>query len=125
MFIHSHSSSQLNQVDATLLACAKGSAEWDSLQNLRSDLTELLELTRESLCELGGSSGGGRNDDKTIEDDDDDLDPFADEMNLFMAEIQKEDISDDNKATSTTTSADEKFKILKVYFLFKIFRQPA
>lgn len=64
---------QLQQVNDAL-RLSNSDTERSSLQNLRSDLTELLQLTRETLQEHQTPN----------------TDPFADEMSLFMAEISKD-----------------------------------
>lgn len=56
-----------------------------SLENLKCDLEEILNLTRETLNELKKPSNVGVDDGNADEDDDDD--PYAQEMAIFMAEI--------------------------------------
>lgn len=79
------------------------------MQNLRSDLQELLDLTNETLHEqTGGEISKNR-------DPDDDEDPLADEMSLFMREIQAIDRT--VPATASEEQEDDKvdaFNKLKV-----------
>lgn len=56
-----------------------------SLENLKCDLEEILNLTRETLNELKKPSNVGVDDGNADEDDDDD--PYAQEMAIFLAEI--------------------------------------
>lgn len=71
----------------------------ESLQNLRSDLQELLDLTKETLHEqTGGEISKNR-------DPDDDDDPLAGEMSLFMREIQE--IDGLASVTKSTDDAEE------------------
>lgn len=76
---------QLIQVDKTIASCTDAT-QIDSLQNLKNDLTELLDLTEEQLTEL--DSGQSNND------------PFEDEMKLFLSEIRNvegaDEVSDDD-----------------------------
>lgn len=84
---------QLQQViDA--LRLSKSDTERSSLQNLHSDLTELLQLTRETLHEHQTPN----------------TDPFADEMSLFMAEIGKEE----DPSLSATSTSDKRLQNIKV-----------
>lgn len=81
---------QLTQVDETLKNC-KSDAERESLENLRCDLHELLELTRETLREQTGQlSNHCKKDDLSNDGEDGDIDddPYAHEMALFMSEIK-------------------------------------
>lgn len=90
---------QLQQViDA--LRLSKSDTERSSLQNLHSDLTELLQLTRETLQEHQTPN----------------TDPFADEMSLFMAEIGKEA---DPSSTSTSVKRLQNIKVNIFYFYTK------
>lgn len=75
---------QLIQVETALASC-KASAEWDSLDNLKRDLTELLELTEEQLNELDNGVDGAAS-----------TDPFEDEMQLFLSEIRNADQADNS-----------------------------
>ncbi|XP_037035733.1 zinc finger CCCH-type with G patch domain-containing protein [Bradysia coprophila] len=74
---------QLIQVEKTIALCTDPTQR-DSLENLRKDLTELLDLTKEQLNELGSGQS---------------TDPFEDEMKLFLSEIrsveQSEDVAED------------------------------
>lgn len=74
---------QLTQVEATISSCTD-KAQIDSLENLKNDLTELLDLTIEQLDELDSGQTA---------------DPFEDEMKLFLSEIrdaEQPDATDDN-----------------------------
>lgn len=89
---------QLAQVDETLKLC-KSEAERESLENLKCDLNELLELTRDTLreqtdqsskrCKRDDASNDGNGDDGgDVENEKDDIgDPYKAEMALLMAEI--------------------------------------
>ena len=66
--------------EALKLISDNGSAERDSLENLKSDLTELLQLTQETLNE------------QTI----------SDEMKLFMSEINDDNEDDHDKDDEVT-----------------------
>lgn len=91
---------QLSQVGEALKVCTNDS-EKASLENLRCDLQELLDLTRETLNEPKGTT---KADDECRNDNEDDVDdPYAQEMALFMAELNKCESSaanDDNKVES-------------------------
>lgn len=103
---------QLSQVNEALRVCTSDT-ERASLENLKCDLEEILNLTRETLNELngssnggsgsgsGGSGGGGGGDDENVDEYDDD-DPYAQEMAIFLAEIN--DCDDDNGNTSKSTA---------------------
>lgn len=72
----------MSQVGEAIKVC-ETDEEKSSLENLRSDLQELLDLTRETLNEQQkGSSAEGA----STNDDDD---PFGQEMALFMSEINE------------------------------------
>lgn len=92
---------QLQQViDA--LRISKSDTERSSLKNLHSDLTELLQLTRETLQEHQTPN----------------TDPFADEMSLFMAEIGNE-VDPSPSATSTSNKRLQSIKVNIIYFFIK------
>lgn len=63
---------QLVQVETTIASCTDAT-QIESLENLKKDLTELLDLTEEQLNELDSGQTS---------------DPFEDEMNLFLSEIR-------------------------------------
>lgn len=101
---------QLSQVGETIKVC-ETDEEKSSLENLKSDLQELLDLTRETLNEQHkGSSAEGA----STNDDDD---PFGQEMALFMSEI--------NESESQSAAFDQnenannedvhKFKVCTLY----------
>lgn len=73
-------------MEATIASCTDPT-QIDSLDNLKKDLTELLDLTEEQLHELDNDDGQS-------------TDPFEDEMKLFLSEIRDvehaDDQSDDN-----------------------------
>lgn len=56
------------------------------MENLKSDLVELLELTTETLVEQENENNGTC---RAVPTDDDD--PFANEMQLFMQAINKDE----------------------------------
>lgn len=66
-----------------------------SLENLKCDLQEILDLTRETLNELQGPSN-------TNEELNDEEDPYAQEMAIFMAEL--------NECRSSTSKATDNLK---------------
>lgn len=68
-------------MEATIASCTNPS-QIESLENLRKDLAELLELTTEQLNEL--ASGPQES-----------TDPFEDEMKLFLSEIRSVEREDD------------------------------
>lgn len=83
-----------------VIAISSG-VELESLQNLRSDLQELLDLTNETLHEqTGGEISKNR-------DPDDNADPLASEMSLFMREIQEIDSVMSSTAESPHEEPDE------------------
>lgn len=74
-------------MNQALQACTSD-IERASLENLKCDLEEILNLTRETLNELKKPSNvGGVDDANADENDDDDDDPYAQEMAIFLAEI--------------------------------------
>lgn len=114
---------QLAQVDETMKKC-KSDAERESLENLRCDLHELLELTRETLREQTGQlSNHCKTDDLPNDDEDGDIDddPYAHEMALFMSEIknceEKTELTDEG--TSKRCSIEDKTQQI-VFNKFKV-----
>lgn len=107
-------------------AC-QNDTEKASLENLRLDLTELLELSRETLREQTGqtSSGNGNDDGADLDDiqcDGEDTnvnseDQFAKEMALLIAEINKESVgsTSDEGISSGQTSVDPSMEILNKF----------
>lgn len=75
----------MSQVSEALKVCATDT-ETASLENLKCDLQELLDLTRETLNESKGASTSQAGDDLSNEDEDD---PYVKEMALFMAELKE------------------------------------
>ncbi|XP_011332346.2 zinc finger CCCH-type with G patch domain-containing protein isoform X2 [Ooceraea biroi] len=75
---------QLSQVDTTLSATPKG-PDRDNLLSLKSDIEELISLTRESLRSLEGNEDK-KNDDEEFDEEEDPLDK---EYALFKAELEK------------------------------------
>lgn len=71
------------QVEATIASCTDPT-QIASLENLKKDLAELMDLTKEQLTELDSGQS---------------TDPFEDEMKLFLSEIssveQTEGVDDD------------------------------
>ncbi len=61
-------------MEVTIASCTDPN-QIESLENLRTDLTELLDLTKEQLNELDS-------------EDVPSTDPFEDEMKLFLSEIR-------------------------------------
>lgn len=78
-----------------------------SLENLKCDLQEILDLTRETLNELQGPSN-------TNEELNDEEDPYAQEMAIFMAELNEcrssTSKTTDNSKNQTPNEVD-KFKV--------------
>lgn len=98
-------------MNETLKNC-KNDGERESLENLRCDLRELLELTRETLREQTGQLANHyKKDDLSNDDEDGDIDddPYAHEMALFMSEIkscdEKTELTDEG--TSKRCSIDD------------------
>lgn len=110
---------QLSQVSEALKVCTNDT-ERASLENLKCDLEEILELTRETLNELKGPSNPSTTCEPPKNDEED---PYAQEMAIFLAEIN-------NFESSTSKSADnlseqvakemEKFKVIFEYISFQI-----
>lgn len=94
---------QLSQVDVTLSATSIG-PDRDNLLSLKSDIEELISLTKESLQNLEEHGTINKN---TDENSDDETENVLDkEYALFKAEV--ENFSDDSKSTkldNTTTAA--------------------
>lgn len=97
---------QMSQVIEALKVCTNDT-EKASLENLRCDLQEILDLTRETLHEQEGPSKAG----ETNHNDDDVDDPYAQEMALFMAEL--EDCDGPSTSNDKPIQSDEmvKFKV--------------
>ncbi|KMQ88384.1 zinc finger ccch-type with g patch domain-containing [Lasius niger] len=94
---------QLSQVDTTLSATPIG-PDRDNLISLKSDIGELISLTKESLQNLEGDSTINKNRDENSDDKPENL--LDKEYALFKAEL--ENFSDDSESTkldSTTTAA--------------------
>lgn len=81
-----------------------------SLENLKCDLQEILDLTRETLNELQGPSN-------TNEELNDEEDPYAQEMAIFMAELN-ECRSSTSKATDNSKNQTEvSVDTIYIYFM--------
>lgn len=78
-----------------------------SLENLKCDLQEILDLTRETLNELQGPSN-------TNEELNDEEDPYAQEMAIFMAELN-ECRSSTSKATDNSKNQTDAFKVYNIH----------
>lgn len=79
-----------------------------SLDNLRCDLQEILDLTRETLNELKGNT----NTEDDAQNDDNEDDPYAQEMALFMAQINDTQPNSSNEAHHSAKDVEvEKFKV--------------
>lgn len=76
-----------------------------SLENLKCDLQEILDLTRETLIEWRGATNA-------CEETKEEEDPFAQEMAILMAEINNGETSKtmENTRNQTPTEMD-KFKV--------------
>lgn len=94
---------QLSQVNQALQVCTNDT-ERASLENLKCDLEEILNLTRETLNELKGPSNNGSGGDEENADEDDDDDPYAQEMAIFLAEINDCDGGNGSGSCSGSTS---------------------
>lgn len=77
-----------------------------SLENLQCDLQELLDLTRETLNEQNGTTSA--DDDSRNNDEVDD--PYAQEMALFMAEMNEFEANANNDKKPPTDEL-AKFKV--------------
>lgn len=100
---------QLLQVSEAIKVCSNDT-EKASLENLKCDLQEILDLTRETLNELQGPSNAP-------EELNDEEDPYAQEMAIFMAELNECGSSTSNKTTmdnskNQTPNEVEKFKVM-------------
>lgn len=84
----------MSQVSEAMKVCSNDT-ERASLENLKCDLQEILDLTRETLNELQGPSN-------TNEELNDEEDPYAQEMAIFMAEL--------NECRSSTSKATDNSK---------------
>lgn len=89
------------------------------MENLKCDLNELLELTRETLKEQTGQPAKN-NEDEAIDDDGDAIshDPFVKEMELFMSEIkncESKDSAIDEHMSSGQTSEDVSMDLLNKF----------
>lgn len=90
-----------------------------SLENLKCDLQEILDLTRETLNELQGTSN-------TCEELNDEDDPYAQEMAIFMAAINNCETNTTENIKNQTPNELDKFKVfiethfLPTKFLWKI-----
>lgn len=100
------------------LKVCKSDKEKLSLENLKSDLKELLGLTQETLQEQNVSTTNTASASYNLKD------PFAYEMDLFMAEISKETENEPSTASanyspstsfkSATKSVNKKLDDIKV-----------
>lgn len=106
---------QLTQVSEALKVCTNDT-ERASLENLKCDLQEILDLTRETLNELKGTSN-------VCDGPSEETDPFAREMAILMAEINEfatnaiaASKSTENDSDQTSCSEVDKFKV-KFFFI--------
>ncbi|KAL0117440.1 hypothetical protein PUN28_010344 [Cardiocondyla obscurior] len=98
---------QLLQVETTLSTTSAGS-DRDNLLSLKSDIVELISLTKENLQGLEGDVEKKNNDDNPYNEQEDLLDR---EYALFKAEIEKSsDDSDDKQEGSTVTTTSDTIK---------------
>lgn len=135
---------QLAQVDDAMKNCTND-AEKASLENLKCDLHELLDLTRETLREQIQPKTEDANEDNGIDEEDDgnenyvpdgvndnenygksgtdrngqgtseSSDPLANELALFMSEIQAFESSPESRETNKSISSQlEKFEKVRV-----------
>ncbi|KAL6255020.1 hypothetical protein P5V15_013354 [Pogonomyrmex californicus] len=93
---------QLSQVNITLSTMPKG-LDRDNLLNLKSDIEELIFLTKESLQNLE------RNVEYNIEDSDD-PDDFLDRECVLLKTKQKKSSDDEDKQDNVTVSASDSIK---------------
>ncbi|KAH0951498.1 hypothetical protein HN011_002974 [Eciton burchellii] len=103
---------QLSQVDTTLSITPKG-PDRDNLLSLKSDIEELISLTKENLQRLEGNDTNKKNDDEESDEAEDSLDK---EYALFKAELEKpsdEDTRQDAIATITSGSIEDELKELE------------
>ncbi|EFN81050.1 zinc finger CCCH-type with G patch domain-containing protein [Harpegnathos saltator] len=106
---------QLSQVNATLTSTPVGSNR-DNLLSLKSDIEELISLTKESLQSLEGNNAEEKGEN---EDPDDKMeDPLDKEYALFKAELDQssddeESTKQDNRTATNTNSIEEELKELE------------
>ncbi|XP_071578322.1 zinc finger CCCH-type with G patch domain-containing protein isoform X1 [Temnothorax nylanderi] len=94
---------QLSQVDTTLSTTPKG-PDRDNLLSLKSDIEELISLTKESLQTLEGDVENKNEDDNP---DDKIKDLLDKEYALFKAELENSsDVSEDKQDDRTTAASD-------------------
>lgn len=82
-------------MEKTIALCTDPT-QLDSLENLKKDLTELLDLTKEQVNELGSDQS---------------TDPFEDEMKLFLSEIRS--VEQPETADENFDSKIETIKVLR------------
>lgn len=98
---------KLSQVSEALRVITS-ETERASLENLRCDLQEILDLTRETLNEMKGNT----NTEDDAQNDDNEDDPYAQEMALFMAQINDSQPNFSNEAQQLVKDEEvEKFKV--------------
>lgn len=100
---------QLSQVSEALKVCSNDT-ERASLENLKCDLEEILELTRETLNELKGPSTT-KNDEAPKNEEED---PYAQEMAIFLAEINNFEGSTSKSADNLSEQVTKEMEKLKV-----------
>ncbi|XP_032676038.1 zinc finger CCCH-type with G patch domain-containing protein [Odontomachus brunneus] len=106
---------QLSQVNTTLSATPMGSNR-DSLLSLKSDIEELISLTKESLQSLEENNAEDRGEDE--DSDDKTEDPLDKEYALFKAELEQssddeESTKEDNRTVPTTSGIEDELKQLE------------
>ncbi|XP_011861995.1 PREDICTED: zinc finger CCCH-type with G patch domain-containing protein [Vollenhovia emeryi] len=103
--------SQLSQVDTTLSTTPKG-PDRDNLLSLKSDIEQLISLTRESLQNLEGEVENENEDNNPDNRTDNLLDK---EYALFKAELEKssDDVQDRQDATTFSDSIQDELKELE------------
>ncbi|XP_012542684.1 zinc finger CCCH-type with G patch domain-containing protein [Monomorium pharaonis] len=94
---------QLSQVDTTLSITPKG-PDKDNLLSLKSDIEELISLTKESLQRLEGENKN-KNDSNSYNPDDKVEDLLDREYLLFKAELEKLADNSEDKQDDMTTAA--------------------
>lgn len=92
---------QLAQVQATLSAAVSG-ADRDNLLSLKSDIQELINLTKESLLSIETADVGHESKIENLNDEDED--PLTKEYALFKAEL--EEVSNDSENSKQNEQAD-------------------
>lgn len=97
--------SQLKQVEEALRV-AKDTQEIDSLQSLKSDLEELIDLTRQTISQDTDDSESNSN--AALNFGNSSSNSFDDEMALFMNEIRTLESTADS-ALAPECDTDEKF----------------